>query len=235
MLLEIENVSASYGGIQAISGVSLTLDEGELVALIGANGAGKTTTIRVISGLQEADSGSIRLNGDEITQLSSAKRVRKGICQSPEGRLVFAKLTVDENLSMGAYTRRDGAMEEDRARIFALFPVLKERRDQAAGLLSGGQQQMLSIGRALMARPRILLLDEPSMGLAPVLVREILDKIVELRDKEGATILLVEQNARAALAISDRAYVLETGRVVTSGPAAELMNDPAVRAAYLGV
>lgn len=235
MLLRLQGVSARYGAVQGLKDLSLEVGEGELVSLIGANGAGKTTTIRAISGLCHVSAGDIQFDGRNIGKLSAAKRVSSGICQSPEGRMVFPTLSVDENLSMGAYSRSDREIESDRTKVYELFSALGQKKSQAAGFLSGGQQQMLAIGRALMARPRLLLLDEPSMGVAPLLVKEILQKIVELRDSRGLSILLVEQNAQLALSISDRTYVLEAGRLFLEGPSKELAKDPAIRSAYLGL
>ncbi|MEU7933967.1 ABC transporter ATP-binding protein [Micromonospora echinofusca] len=235
MLLEIDDVSLLYGRIQALHGISLTVDEGEIVALIGANGAGKSTTMRAISGIRPVASGSIRFDGEDITKLRADLRVRRGLCQAPEGRGVFPGMTVLENLDMGAYTRRDRAgIAQDLDRVLGLFPRLAERRKQQGGTLSGGEQQMLAVGRALMSRPKLLLLDEPSMGLAPMLIQQIFDIIVEI-NQQGTTVLLVEQNAQQALARAHRAYVLETGRIVKSGTGAELLHDPAVKEAYLGV
>ncbi|KAB1147848.1 ABC transporter ATP-binding protein [Micromonospora sp. DT46] len=235
MLLEIDDVSLLYGRIQALHGISLTVDEGEIVALIGANGAGKSTTMRAISGIRPVASGSIRFNGEDITKLRADLRVRRGLCQAPEGRGIFPGMTVLENLDMGAYTRRDRAgIAQDLDRVLGLFPRLAERRRQQGGTLSGGEQQMLAVGRALMSRPKLLLLDEPSMGLAPMLIQQIFDIIVEI-NQQGTTVLLVEQNAQQALARAHRAYVLETGRIVKSGTGAELLHDPAVKEAYLGV
>jgi branched-chain amino acid transport system ATP-binding protein len=232
MLLEIEELHVHYGKIEALSGISLEVDEGEIVTLIGANGAGKTTTLKTISGLRRATTGQIRFQDRDITSVAGHKRVQLGLSQAPEGRGIFPGMTVLENLEMGAYTRR-GNRTEDLDRVLNLFPRLAERRRQQGGTLSGGEQQMLAIGRALMAEPKLLLLDEPSMGLAPLIVTQIFAILKEINDL-GTTILLVEQNAVQALSLSHRAYVLETGRVVASGPASELLNDPAVRAAYLG-
>jgi branched-chain amino acid transport system ATP-binding protein len=235
MLLEIDNITLLYGRIQALHGISLQVDQGEIVALIGANGAGKSTTMRAISGLRPIASGSIRFDGQDITRLRADLRVVRGISQAPEGRGIFPGMTVVENLEMGAYTRRDGgAIREDLDRVFGLFPRLKERRRQAGGTLSGGEQQMLAVGRALMSRPKLMLLDEPSMGLAPMLIQQIFSIITEI-NQQGTTILLVEQNAQQALSRAHRAYVLETGRIVKSGTGAELLHDPAVKDAYLGV
>ncbi|WP_328344552.1 ABC transporter ATP-binding protein [Micromonospora sp. NBC_00421] len=235
MLLEIEDVSLLYGRIQALHGISLTVGEGEIVALIGANGAGKSTTMRAISGIRPIATGAIRFEGEDISKLRADLRVRRGLCQAPEGRGIFPGMTVLENLDMGAYTRRDRAgIAQDLNRVLELFPRLAERRKQAGGTLSGGEQQMLAVGRALMSRPKLLLLDEPSMGLAPMLIQQIFTIITEINE-QGTTILLVEQNAQQALARAHRAYVLETGRIVKSGTGAELLHDPSVKEAYLGV
>jgi branched-chain amino acid transport system ATP-binding protein len=235
MLLEIEDVSLLYGRIQALHGISLTVDEGEIVALIGANGAGKSTTMRAISGIRPVASGRITFAGQDITKMRADLRVRLGLCQAPEGRGIFPGMSVLENLDMGAYTRRDRAgVASDLARVLELFPRLRERAKQAGGTLSGGEQQMLAVGRALMSRPKLLLLDEPSMGLAPMLIQQIFSIITEI-NQQGTTILLVEQNAQQALARAHRAYVLETGRIVKDGTGAELLHDPAVKEAYLGV
>ncbi len=235
MLLEIEDVSLLYGRIQALHGISLTVDEGEIVALIGANGAGKSTTMRAISGIRPVASGRIKFAGEDITKLRADLRVRRGLCQAPEGRGIFPGMSVLENLDMGAYTRRDKAgIAQDLARVLDLFPRLAERRKQPGGTLSGGEQQMLAVGRALMSRPKLLLLDEPSMGLAPMLIQQIFTIITEI-NQQGTTILLVEQNAQQALARAHRAYVLETGRIVKSGTGADLLHDPSVKEAYLGV
>jgi branched-chain amino acid transport system ATP-binding protein len=235
MLLELENVTLLYGHIQALHGISLTVGQGEIVALIGANGAGKSTTMRAISGLRPIAQGSIRFDGQDISKLRADLRVVRGVSQSPEGRGIFPGMTVRENLDMGAYTRRNRAeIEQDMQRVFGLFPRLKEREKQAGGTLSGGEQQMLAVGRALMSRPKLLLLDEPSMGLAPILIQQIFDIVVEI-NQQGTTVLLVEQNAQQALSRAHRAYVLETGRIVKAGTGAELLNDPAVKDAYLGV
>ncbi|GIG69638.1 ABC transporter ATP-binding protein [Phytomonospora endophytica] len=235
MLLEIEDLNVHYGRIQALHGISLTVDEGEIVALIGANGAGKSTTMRAISGLRRASAGRILFGGDDITRMRADRRVVAGISQAPEGRGIFPGMTVLENLTMGAYTRKDkAAVAADQQRVFELFPRLAERRKQPGGTLSGGEQQMLAIGRALMSRPKLMLLDEPSMGLAPMLIRQIFDIILEIRE-QGTTILLVEQNAQQALSRADRAYVLETGAITRSGSGSDLLVDPAVRDAYLGV
>lgn len=234
-LLEVSALASQYGPIKALFDVSLTVDTGELVAMVGANGAGKTTLLRAISGVQAASAGSIRFDGRDMTRLSPHRIVADGIGHVPEGRQVFAPLSVQDNLRLGAFSRRRdrAAVNTDLAHIYELFPILGERRHQAAGTLSGGEQQMLAIGRSLLGKPRLLLLDEPSMGLAPLLVEEIFRVIAEL-NSEGVTILLVEQNARAALGIADRGYVMETGKVVMSAPASELLEDENVRKAYLG-
>ena len=232
MLLELEDVYVHYGKIEAIRGISLTVDEGEIVTLIGANGAGKSTTLKTISGLRTVSRGEIRFDGQVITRMPGHKRVLAGIGQAPEGRGIFPGMTVEENLHMGAYAR-SGDLSKDFAEVYDLFPRLAERKRQAGGTMSGGEQQMLAIGRALMTQPKVLLLDEPSMGLAPMLVNQIFSIIEEI-NRRGTTILLVEQNAQQALRIAHRAYVLETGRIVKSAPAADLLNDPEVKAAYLG-
>jgi branched-chain amino acid transport system ATP-binding protein len=233
-LLEIEDMHSYYGHIQALRGISLTVDEGEVVTLIGSNGAGKTTTLRSIHGILPPKRGRIIFAGEEIQGVPAHELISRGIAQSPEGRRIFFRMTVLENLEMGAYHRNDASgIREDMDRVFALFPRLKERTKQEAGTMSGGEQQMLAIGRALMSRPRLLLLDEPSMGLAPVLVERIFEIIREI-NKQGTTILLVEQNANVALEIATRGYVLESGTIVNSAPAAELREDPTVREAYLG-
>ena len=233
-MLELRDVTVGYGKTPVLREVSLQVGEGGIVALLGANGAGKTTVMRTVMGLLKPWSGSVRFREREIGGLRTARVVRMGIGLVPEGREVFAHLSVEENLRMGAYTRRDGdGVAEDRERVFRLFPVLRERLGQRAGTLSGGEQQMLAIARALMARPRLLLLDEPSLGLAPLLVREIFQVLRQIH-REGTTVLLVEQNAHMALQVADYAYLLETGRVVRHGPPAELLEDPAVKRAYLG-
>lgn len=233
-MLKVSNLNVSYGAIHAIHDVTLEVNEGEIVSLIGANGAGKTTTLHTITGLKKATSGEVTLNGTNLLTTEGQKIVTLGMAHVPEGRHIFAQMTVEENLEMGAYIRNDTAkIAEDMERMFVHFPRLKERRHQAAGTLSGGEQQMLAIGRALMSNPKILLMDEPSMGLSPLLVKEIFHIIVQL-NMEGMTILLVEQNAKMALSIAHRAYVLETGHVVMSGDAKELLNNDQVRRAYLG-
>jgi len=233
-MLKVENVVSRYGRIEALHGVSLEVGEGEIVTLVGSNGAGKTTLMRVISGVQPKARGRILFDGTDIDALAAHARVARGITQVPEGRQVFAPLSVNDNLRLGAFSRRDAEVAATLDQVYALFPDLAARRTNAAGNLSGGQQQMLAIGRALMSRPRLLLLDEPSMGLAPVLVDQILDTVVTLRES-GMTVLLVEQNVNAALAIADRAYVIETGRIVLAGSSASLANDPRVQEAYLGI
>ncbi|WP_299438799.1 ABC transporter ATP-binding protein [uncultured Rhodospira sp.] len=232
-MLDIHGLSTHYGRIQALHGIDLTIGEGELVALVGANGAGKTTLLRCLSGVQPATAGRIVLDGEDITRLPPHARVERGLCQVPEGRQVFGPMSVEDNLRLGAYRRRGRSVTEDLERMYTRFPVLKERRRQPAGTLSGGQQQMLALSRALMARPRLLLLDEPSMGLAPLLVAEIIDSIAALKDR-GTTVFLVEQNAHAALRIADRGYVLETGAVVLSDTGAALLDNARVKSAYLG-
>ncbi|MEU8608510.1 ABC transporter ATP-binding protein [Actinoplanes sp. NPDC048791] len=235
MLLELKDVTLMYGRIQALHGISLTVGEGEIVALIGANGAGKSTTMRAISGLRPVAQGTITFNGEDITKLRADLRVVRGVSQSPEGRGIFPGMSVRENLEMGAYTRRNRAeISEDLDRVFTLFPRLREREKQVGGTMSGGEQQMLAVGRALMSRPKLLLLDEPSMGLAPMLIQQIFDIVVEI-NQQGTTVLLVEQNAQQALSRAHRAYVLETGEIVKSGTGAELLTDPSVKDAYLGV
>jgi branched-chain amino acid transport system ATP-binding protein len=233
-MLTLENISVSYGAINALKGVSMHVEQGEVITLIGANGAGKTTTLRTITGLLSPREGRVTFEGEDIGGTPTHKLVARGIAMSPEGRGVFANLTVRENLQMGAYLQKDKRkMSEDMERAFRMFPRLKERESQKAGTLSGGEQQMLAMGRALMSRPRLLLLDEPSLGLAPLVVHTIFEAIEEIRSK-GTTILLVEQNAHAALGHSDRAYVLETGRIVMEGPSKELAADPRIKEAYLG-
>jgi branched-chain amino acid transport system ATP-binding protein len=234
-LLEIEDLHTYYGHVQALKGISLMVDDGEIVTLIGANGAGKSTTLRTISGLLRPREGRVVFQGQELNSVPAYEIVYRGISQAPEGRAVFATLTTNENLSMGAYSLGGDkeAIEENRRRVFKLFPRLEERKNQIAGTLSGGEQQMLAIGRALMARPKLLMLDEPSLGLAPMLVKAIFQTIREINE-QGVTILLVEQNARAALKLADKGYVLETGNIVLEGTAEEMMRDERVRKAYLG-
>jgi len=234
-MLEVQNLHTYYGNIHALRGISLTVGEGEIVTLIGANGAGKTTTLNTISGLLKPREGRVLLEGEEITNLPPHEIVKRGVVQAPEGRRIFARMTVMENLEIAAYTRTDKeGIRRDMERVFHLFPRLAERRNQLGGTLSGGEQQMLAIGRALMGKPRVLLLDEPSMGLAPLLVEEIFQTIQQLNSEEGVTILLVEQNALMALSVAHRGYVLETGEVVLEGSAKELRENPDVRKAYLG-
>jgi branched-chain amino acid transport system ATP-binding protein len=235
MLLELDNVTVEYGRIEALHGISMRIDEGEIVALIGANGAGKTTTMRAISGIRALSKGRIVFAGEDISKLRADLRVIRGLCQAPEGRGIFPGMTVRENLEMGAYTRRDAdGVAEDMERVLTLFPRLQERIRQPGGTLSGGEQQMLAIGRALMSRPKLLLLDEPSMGLAPMLIQQIFNIITEI-NQQGTTVLVVEQNAQQALSRAHRAYVMETGVIVKEGAGRELLDDPAVKAAYLGV
>jgi branched-chain amino acid transport system ATP-binding protein len=234
-MLEISNLHTYYGNIHALKGISLTVEQGEIVTLIGANGAGKTTTLKAISGLLKPRQGTIRLEGQDITPLKAHDIVYKGVVMVPEGRGIFARLTVRENLDLGAYSRTDlKSLDADQARVFAIFPRLKERQKQLAGTLSGGEQQMLAIGRALMARPRLMLLDEPSMGLAPILVEGIFDTIEQI-NKEGTTILLVEQNALMALSIANRGYVIQTGEIVLADRAEALEANEMVRKSYLGM
>jgi branched-chain amino acid transport system ATP-binding protein len=232
-LLEVEDIHTYYGNIEALKGVSLEVEEGECVTLIGSNGAGKSTTLRSISGLTPARTGLIKFRGRDIARMPPQDIVQLGISQSPEGRKCFARMTVRENLDMGAYLRRDKEVVQDLERVYELFPRLKERERQKAGTMSGGEQQMLAIGRALMARPQLLLLDEPSMGIAPILVERIYETIAEI-NHQGTTILLVEQNANFALGVSKRGYVLETGKVALSNDSAKLREDPEVQRAYLG-
>ncbi len=234
MLLTIKDLNVYYGVIQALKGVNFSVDKGEIVALIGANGAGKTTTLHTISGLIEPKSGQILFNGRDLSHVPGHKRVALGLSQVPEGRRVFADMTVEDNLRMGAYTRKDkGEIASTMEMVFERFPRLKERRGQLSGTLSGGEQQMLAMGRALMSKPDILLLDEPSMGLSPIMVNEVFDIIRQVHE-DGTTVLLVEQNARKALNIADRAYVLETGAITSAGSAKELLNNDSIRKAYLG-
>jgi branched-chain amino acid transport system ATP-binding protein len=234
-LLELENVHSYYGNIHALKGISITVDEAEIVTLIGGNGAGKSTTLNTISGLLHPHPGAIRLSGEDLTKFKPHEIVMKGIVQVPEGRRIFGRLTVTENLEMGAFILKDKKkIATSMERVFTIFPRLKERRKQVGGTLSGGEQQMLATGRAMMAEPKILLMDEPSMGLAPVLVDSIFDTIQELH-RTGTTILLVEQNARAALDVADRGYVLQTGEIIISGTAEDLRNNEIVQKAYLGI
>lgn len=232
-LLKVEGINVYYGAIHAIKDISFQVNQGEIVTLIGANGAGKTTTLQTISGLLRSKTGSILFDGQDINTVSADKLVGRGLAQVPEGRRVFLQMSVEENLEMGAYTQPPAGVPRDLEMVYDLFPRLKERRSQVAGTLSGGEQQMLAMGRALMSKPRILLLDEPSMGLSPLFVGEIF-KIIEDVSKAGTTVLLVEQNAKKALSIADRGYVLETGRVVKTGRASDLLNDDSIKKAYLG-
>jgi branched-chain amino acid transport system ATP-binding protein len=232
-LLEVKDIHTFYGTIEALKGISLEVNEGEIVTLIGSNGAGKSTTLRSISGLTPPRQGSIKFEGQEIGETAPQDIVRLGISQSPEGRKIFPRMSVTENLELGAYLRRDASIDDDMGRVFDLFPRLKEREKQKAGTMSGGEQQMLAIGRALMADPKLLLLDEPSMGLAPILVERIYETVVEI-NKQGTTILLVEQNANYALEVSNRGYVLETGAVAVSDNSDALRENPEVQKAYLG-
>ena len=235
VLLSVENLSSHYGRIQALRNVTIEVRQGHLVALVGANGAGKTTLLRAISGVQKTSGGKVSFAGQDITHLRPDQRVRLGICQVPEGRQVFGPLSVEDNLRLGAYTRCDKAsIKEDMEQMYAMFPILKQKFKQAAGTLSGGQQQMLAMARALMGRPKLLLLDEPSMGLAPLLIQEIFNAIISLRE-HGKTVFLVEQNAQAALSIADHAYVIETGETVLSGSGSELLSNEQVKSAYLGI
>jgi len=233
-VLQIQGLHSHYGPIQALHGIDIDVRQGQLVALVGANGAGKTTLLRAISGVQPVSGGTIRYGGADITRMRADARVRAGICQVPEGRQVFGPMSVEDNLRLGAYTRPKSELAGDLERVFALFPVLKDKRLQAAGMLSGGQQQMLAMARALMGHPTLLLLDEPSMGLAPLLIGEVFRIVEGLRD-DGITVFLVEQNTHAALAIADVGYVIETGAIVLSGPGPELLANEQVQSAYLGM
>jgi branched-chain amino acid transport system ATP-binding protein len=235
-ILEVEEIHSYYGNIHALKGISLTVEKGEIVTLIGANGAGKTTTLRTISGLIKPRKGKVEFEGENLALYKPHEIVKKGIAMVPEGRRIFAQLTVSENLDMGAYIRQDkGGVTSDLERVFALFPRLKERRSQVAGTLSGGEQQMLATARAMMARPRVLLLDEPSMGLAPVLVEAIFETIERINKEEGTTILLVEQNALMALSVASRGYVLQTGEILLNDTASNLKQNEMVQKSYLGV
>ena len=232
-ILKVDNINVYYGNIHAVKGVSFTVNEGEIVTLIGANGAGKSTTLKTVSGLLKPRSGDVLYKGKSIKGVRAHKIVEAGLAQVPEGRHVFLHMTVEENLDMGAYTQPASTIAANKEKVFELFPRLKERRKQLAGTMSGGEQQMLAMGRALMSKPRLLMLDEPSMGLAPILVEQIFDIIQEL-NQHGTTILLVEQNAQMALSVAHRGYVLETGKIVTTGSGEELLEDEAVKKAYLG-
>ncbi len=232
-LLDVSDLSVSYGKIRALNAIGLSVESGQIVSLVGANGAGKTTLLKTLSGLIPPAGGTIRFDGEEITAHPSDRRVRAGIAQVPEGRGLFGILSVEDNLMLGAYTRRDRDVSTDLERVYDRFPILRQKRHDYAGTLSGGQQQMVAVGRALMSRPKLLLLDEPSMGLAPIIVEDIFTVIRELNDS-GTTIFLVEQNARLAMKNSHHTYVLENGHITTHGPSSDLLNDPAIQAAYLG-
>ena len=232
-MLQVRDLRVSYGAIEAVKGITFDVHRGQVVTLIGGNGAGKTTTLRTISGLLRAASGQVIFEGERIDRRPGHLILRKGIAQSPEGRRIFAQMTIRENLELGAFSRKDDGVEADIDHVYELFPVLGERRTQKAGTLSGGEQQMLAMGRAMMNRPRLLLLDEPSMGLSPIMMRKIFSTVRELRST-GTTILLVEQNAQAALSLADQGYVIETGKIVLSGPGRQLLDDEGVRKAYLG-
>ncbi|GAB4294271.1 MAG: ABC transporter ATP-binding protein [Roseovarius sp.] len=233
-MLQVERLTSRYGRIEVLHGIDLEVHSGEIVSVVGANGAGKTTLLKCLSGVQPASGGTVRFRGQDISALPAHRRTALGLAQAPEGRQIFTNLTVEENLRLGAYLFNDARIDKDMEEAFRLFPILRERRNMIAGGLSGGQQQMLAVARALMSRPSCLLLDEPSMGLAPRLVEQILEVVKNLRELD-VTVLMVEQNALAALAISDRGYVMETGRIVMSGPAEELIADKGVREAYLGI
>ena len=233
VLLSIENLKVAYGGIQAVKGVTFEVREGELVSLIGANGAGKTTSLKAITGIQPIADGDVKYLGKSLKGQGAWDLAKQGLVMIPEGRGTFTRMTITENLQMGAYTRNDKEIDDDIDKVFGIFPRLKERRDQLAGTMSGGEQQMLAMGRALMARPKVLLLDEPSMGLSPIMVDKIFEVVADIH-KQGVTMLLVEQNASRALAVADRGYVMESGLVTMTGPGRQLLADPKVRAAYLG-
>ena len=232
-LLEVEDLHVSYGAIEAVKGISFSVDEGKVVTLIGGNGAGKTTTLRTLSGLLRPTQGDMRFQGKSIRGMPGHEVLRTGIAHAPEGRRIFGRMTISENLDLGAYARTDKDVRKDMDRVYELFPVLGERRGQSAGVLSGGEQQMLAIGRALMSRPKLLMLDEPSMGLSPIMMQRIFGVIDELQ-QQGTTILLVEQNAQAALSLADHGYVIETGKIVLDGKGEDLLHDEGVRKAYLG-
>jgi branched-chain amino acid transport system ATP-binding protein len=232
-MLEVRDLHVAYGAIEAVKGISFEVQAGQVVTLIGGNGAGKTTTLRTLSGLLRPTSGEVRFDGKAIAGLPGHEIVKQGIAHCPEGRRIFGRMTIKENLELGAYIRTDADVARDEDHVYELFPVLGERRDQPAGVLSGGEQQMLAMGRALMSRPRLMMLDEPSMGLSPIMMQRIFSVIAELRER-GTTILLVEQNAAAALSLADHGYVIETGRIVLDGPGSQLMHDEGVRKAYLG-
>ena len=232
-LLEVEELHVAYGAIEAVKGISFTVAAGQVVTLIGGNGAGKTTTLRTVSGLLRPTKGDIRFGGRSLRGLPGHEVLRRGVAHAPEGRRIFGRMTIQENLELGAFARQDKGVIDDQAHVFELFPVLGERRHQAAGVLSGGEQQMLAIGRAMMSRPKLLMLDEPSMGLSPIMMNRIFSVIRELQ-KSGTTILLVEQNAQAALSLADHGYVIETGRIAFDGPGKDLLHDDRVRKAYLG-
>ncbi|PPJ48410.1 ABC transporter ATP-binding protein [Rhizobium sp. KAs_5_22] len=233
-MLTVEGLRSRYGRIEALHGIDLHIDSGEIVTIVGANGAGKTTLLRCLSGLQPISAGQIIFRGETLTSTPAYKRLKRGLAQSPEGRQIFTNLTVEENLRLGAFLFTDDRVDRDMENAFQMFPILKEKRNLAAGGLSGGQQQMLAIARALMGRPSCLLLDEPSMGLAPILVQQIFDVVKSMRDLK-VTVLLVEQNAFGALSVADRGYVMETGKITMEGPASELLADPRIREAYLGI
>jgi len=232
-LLEVEDLRVAYGAIEAVKGITFSVEAGQIVTLIGGNGAGKTTTLRTLSGLLKPSAGDIRFDGRSLRGIPGHAVVQRGLAHAPEGRRIFGRMTIQENLDLGAFARSDGDIRKDMQRVYDLFPVLGERRHKPAGVLSGGEQQMLAIGRAMMSRPRMLMLDEPSMGLSPIMMQRIFDVIAELRDA-GTTILLVEQNAQAALSLADHGYVIETGVIVLDGPGEDLLHDEGVRKAYLG-